>query len=155
MSENAPTNGSAVPEPGPAGSAVPYADPVEEKIIRRIPFEVAGAAALLAIPAVLLFDPLTGAFFLAGGLISALSFIWLKSALVRVLSRDKAKAVRAAIALYAVRFLLIFGVFFLIILLYPKKLIAFAAGFSTVIPVFLGEAALALARLKSAAPWNN
>jgi uncharacterized membrane protein YcaP (DUF421 family) len=59
------------------------------------------------------------------------------------------------LALYAVRFLLIFGVFFLIILLYPKKLIAFVAGFSTVIPVFLGEAALALARLKSAAPWNS
>ena len=98
---------------------------------------------------------LTGVVFLAGGLVSTLSFVWLKSALSRVLARDKAKAVRAGMLLYAVRFLLILGAFFLIILLYPKKLIAFVAGFSTVIPVFLGEAALALARLKSAAPWNS
>ncbi|MGD0781351.1 MAG: ATP synthase subunit I [Candidatus Aminicenantales bacterium] len=145
MSENAPAD----------GPVAPLADPIEEKIIRRIPFEVAAAAGLLAIPAVLLFSPLTGVFFLAGGLVSAVSFIWLKSALARVLAGDKAKAVRTGIALYAVRFLLIFGVFFLIILLYPKKLIAFVAGFSTVIPVFLGEAALALARLKSAAPWKS
>jgi hypothetical protein len=136
-------------------SAAPFADPVEEKILRRIPLEVAAAAALLSLFAVLLFDLLTGIVFLAGGLVSALSFVWLKSALARVLAREKAKAVRAGIFLYAVRFLLILGVFFLIILLYPKKLIAFVAGFSTVIPVFLGEAALALARLKSAAPWNS
>jgi hypothetical protein len=145
MSENAPLN-----EP-----VAPFADPIEEKIIRRIPLEVAAAAGLLTVPAVLLFDPMTGVFFLAGGLVSALSFIWLKKALARVLAKDKAKAVRSGIVLYAVRFLLIFGVFFLIILLYPKKLIAFVAGFSTVIPVFLGEAALALARLKSTAPWNS
>ncbi len=152
MSENAPANGPAAPQPGPSAS---FVDPIEEKIIRRIPFEVAAAAGLLSIAAVFLFDPLTGVFFLAGGLVSALSFIWLKNALARVLTRDKAKAIRMGIALYAVRFLLIFGVFFLIILLYPKKLIAFVAGFSTVIPVFLGEAAVALARLKSAAPWNS
>jgi hypothetical protein len=136
-------------------SAAPFADPVEEKILRRIPLEVAAAAALLSLFAILLFDLLTGIVFLAGGLVSALSFVWLKSALARVLAREKAKAIRAGIFLYAARFLLILGVFFLIILLYPKKLIAFVAGFSTVIPVFLGEAALALARLKSAAPWNS
>jgi hypothetical protein len=142
-------------DPASAVSSAPFADPVEEKIIRRIPLEVAGVTALLSIPAALLFDPLTGVFFLAGGLISALSFIWLKSSLARVLSKDRAGAVRSGIAIYAVRFLLIFGIFFLIILLYPKKLIAFVAGFSTVIPVFLGEAALALARLKSMKPWNS
>ncbi len=135
--------------------AAPFGDPVEEKILRRIPFEVAAAAVLLAIGAALLFDIPTGIVFLAGGLISVLSFVWLKSSLARVLVREKAKAVRTGILLYAVRFLLILGAFFLIILLYPKKLVAFVAGFSTVIPVFLGEAALALARLKSAAPWNS
>ena len=135
--------------------AAPLGDPVEEKILRRIPFEVAAAAVLLAIGAALLFDIPTGIVFLAGGLISVLSFVWLKSSLARVLVREKAKAVRTGILLYAVRFLLILGAFFLIILLYPKKLVAFVAGFSTVIPVFLGEAALALARLKSAAPWNS
>ena len=152
MSDNTPANG---PSGADSASGAPFGDPVEEKILRRIPLEVAGLTALSSVFAVLLFDLLTGVVFLAGGLVSTLSFVWLKSALTRVLDRDKAKAVRAGLLLYAVRFLLIFGVFFLIILLYPKKLIAFVAGFSTVIPVFLGEAALALARLKSAAPWNS
>jgi hypothetical protein len=40
-------------------------------------------------------------------------------------------------------------VFFIIILLYPKRLLAFAAGFSSVIPVFLGEAVVALAHMKT------
>jgi hypothetical protein len=135
--------------------ATPFGDPIEEKILRRIPLEVAAAAVLLALGAALLFDVVTGVVFLAGGLVSALSFVWLKGSLTRVLAREKAKAIRAGILLYIVRFLLILGAFFLIILLYPKKLVAFVAGFSTVIPVFLGEAALALARLKSAAPWNS
>ena len=135
--------------------AASFGDPVEEKILRRIPLEVAAAAVVLAIGAALLFDVATGVVFLAGGLVSALSFVWLKSSLTRLLAREKSKAIRAGILLYGVRFLLILGAFFLIILLYPKKLVAFVAGFSTVIPVFLGEAALALARLKSAAPWNS
>ena len=130
----------------------PFADPIEERIIRRIPFEIAAAAILLGILAALLLDPLTGAVFAAGGFVSALSFLWLKNALVRVLGRDRAGALRAGVLLYALRFLLILGVFVLIILLIPAKLIAFAAGFSTVIPVFLAEAVLALARFRSVKP---
>jgi len=47
---------------------------------------------------------------------------------------------------------LIFGFFLLIIFTFPGKILAFAAGFSTVIPVFLGETVLALARWKSERP---
>ncbi len=130
----------------------PFADPMEERIIRRIPFEIAAVAALLGLGAVLFFDTLSGAVFAGGGFLSALSFLWLKSALVRVLGRDRARALRAGILLYALRFLLILGVFVLIILLIPRKLIAFAAGFSTVIPVFLVETALALARFRPVKP---
>ncbi len=130
----------------------PFADPTEERIIRRIPFEIAGLAALLGLGAALLFDPLTGAVFAGGGFLSALSFLWLKRALVSVLGRERSRALRAGILLYALRFLLILGVFVLIILLIPAKLIAFAAGFSTVIPVFLVETVLALARFRSVQP---
>jgi len=127
-------------------------DPIEEKILRRIPLEVIITAVTLGILAALVFDPLTGVFFLAGGALAALGFVWLKISLTRVLSREKARAIRSGMLLYAIRFVLILGVFFFIILVYPKKLLAFAAGFSTVIPVFLGETVLALARMKQ---WKD
>jgi hypothetical protein len=123
-------------------------DPLEEKILHRIPFEVVAFAAFLAVPVALIFGALTGLFFFLGGVLAAVGFLWLKSSLTRVLARQKARALRSGILLYGLRFVLILGVFLIIILLYPKKLLAFAAGFSSVIPVFLGEAVVALARMK-------
>jgi hypothetical protein len=123
-------------------------DPLEEKILRRIPLEVVGFAAFIAVPVGIIFGALTGVIFFAGGALAAVGFLWLKSSLTRVLAREKARALRSGILLYGLRFVLILGVFLIIILLYPKKLLAFAAGFSSVIPVFLGEAVVALARMK-------
>ena len=114
-------------------------DPLEEHVLRRIPVEIAVFAAVLALAAALLLDPLTGLFVLAGGVFSAFGFAWLKRALTRILSRDKKGALRSGIVFYAVRLVLICAVFFLIILVYPKKIIAFVAGFSTVVPVTLLE----------------
>lgn len=128
------------------------ADPIEEKILRRIPFEVLITAAVLGLLAVPLFDPLTGLFFFAGGGLAVLGFLWLKRSLTRILLKGKAQAMRSGIFLYASRFVLILAVFCFIIFVYPKKLLAFAAGFSTVIPVFLGETAVALARMKQ---WKD
>jgi hypothetical protein len=47
---------------------------------------------------------------------------------------------------------LICGVFFLIILLYPKKILAFVAGFSTVVPVSLAEGVRGLLLLRT---WKD
>jgi hypothetical protein len=127
----------------------PQPDPLEEKILRRIPFEVIAFAAFIAIPVGLVFGALAGVFFLGGGALAAVGFLWLKSSLTRVLAKGKAQALRSGVLLYGLRFVLILGVFFIIILLYPKRLLAFAAGFSSVIPVFLGEAVVALARMKT------
>jgi len=127
-------------------------DPVEEKILRRIPLEVIAAAAVLGLGAAVVFNPLTGLFFFAGGALSTLGFLWLKSALTHVLAKGKAQALRSGILLYLARFVLILGVFLIIILVYPRMILAFAAGFSTIIPVFLVEIALALARMKQ---WKN
>ena len=113
--------------------------PSEELLLRRIPFEIVGLAALLAVPAALLFDPATGLFVFAGGLFSALGFLWLKQSLTRLLSRGVQGARRSGVFLYALRLVLICAVFFLIILVYPKKIIAFVAGFSAVVPVSLFE----------------
>ena len=120
----------------------------EDLLLRRIPFGIVGLAAVLAVPAALLFDPLTGLFLFAGGLFSALGFFWLKQSLVRVLSKGQQGARRSGILLYALRLVLICAVFFLIILLYPKKILAFVAGFSTVVPVSLAEAVRGLLQLK-------
>ena len=127
----------------------PQIDPLEEKILRRIPFEVIAFAAFFAVPVGLVFGALAGVFFLGGGALAAVGFLWLKSSLTRVLAKGKAQALRSGVLLYVLRFVLILGVFFIIILLYPEKLLAFAAGFSSVIPVFLGEAVVALARMKT------
>ncbi len=121
---------------------------LEERILRRIPLEIAALAAILALAVGLLFDPLTGLFFLAGGLFSALGFAWLKRSLTRFLAKGVRGARRSGIALYALRLVLICAVFFLIILLYPKRILAFVAGFSTVVPVSLAVAVRGLLQLK-------
>jgi hypothetical protein len=125
---------------------------LEERILRRIPMEIAALAAVLSLAAVFLFDPLTGLFFFAGGLFSALGFAWLKQSLTRFLSREKKGALRSGIVLYGLRLVLICAVFFLIILLYPKKIFAFVAGFSTVVPVSLVEAVRGLLLLRT---WKD
>ena len=128
---------------------------LEDRILRRVPIEVAVLAAALAVLAALVFDPLTGMFFFAGGGFSALGFAWLKGSMTRFLQRERRGALRSGIALYALRLVLICGVFFLIILLYPKKILAFVAGFSTVVPVSLAEAVRGLLLLRTwTTPWR-
>jgi len=120
----------------------------EEPFLRRIPYEIAGLSALLAVPAAFLFDAATGLFVLAGGVFSALGFAWLKQSLTRLLARGVRGARRSGALIYALRLVLICAVFFLIILLYPKKILAFVAGFSTVVPVALAEAVRGLLQLR-------
>jgi hypothetical protein len=136
----------------PRAMALENAGALEERILRRIPVEIVALAAALAVVAGLVFDPLTGLFFFAGGIFSALGFAWLKHSLTRLLSMDKRGALRSGVVLYALRLVLICAVFFLIILLYPKKILAFVAGFSTVVPVALVEGVRALLLIRS---WKD
>lgn len=130
----------------------------EERILRRIPLEILGLASFLALTSLLFFSPLTALFIVAGGAFSALSFIWLKKSISRFFlpgqtdAAGKIKALRSSLALYGLRLLLILAIFFIIILLFSKKIIAFAVGFSVIIPVFLAEAAIALSRIKQ---WKS
>jgi hypothetical protein len=127
-------------------------DPLEERILRRIPVEILAASAVLALPAMLLFDLPTGLVFLAGGAFSALGFAGLKQSLTRFLAREKKGALRSGIILYALRLVLICGVFSLIILVYPKKILAFGAGFSMLVLVSLIEGIRALLLLRT---WKD
>ncbi len=124
----------------------------EEKILRRIPREIVFLSFLLALLSLLFLDALSSLFIFIGGVISAMSFLWLKQSLSKFLVPDKKKALRSAIAFYSLRLLLILILFFIIIFFFSKKIIAFIAGFSTIILVLAVESVAALSRIKK---WKN
>jgi hypothetical protein len=127
-------------------------DPIEERILRRVPLEIlaAGAAAgLIALP----FFGLTSALLVfAGGAMASLGFLWMKVSLTRFLQRDRKSALRSGVLTYLARFGLILAVFSFIIFLFPGRILAFVAGFSVLVPVFLAEGVFALVRVKT---WKS
>ncbi len=125
---------------------------IEEKILKRIPFEIAGLSAVLSIPLLFFFDITACLLFFAGGLFSAVNFIWLKSSVSHFLLPDKRKPLASAILLYAARLILIIAVFFIIILFFSKQILIFVAGFSSLIIVFFIEAASTFFKLKQ---WKS
>ena len=131
---------------------LPATDALEQRIIRRIPVEVVVLAAVLALGAALLLDPVTGLIVFAGGVFAALGFVWLRQSLWRFLSREKKGALRSGILLYALRLVLICAVLLLIILVYPRKIIAFVAGFSAIVPVALFEGLRGLVLMRT---WKD
>ena len=124
----------------------------EEKILRRIPLEIVLLSLVVALISQFFYDWIIGILIFAGGIVAAINFIWLRQALTRYLTSGKQKALRSAFAVYALRLLLILAIFFIIILFFSTKIIAFAVGFSTLIIVFLIEAIRGLSKLKK---WNN
>ncbi len=133
-------------------SAISKTDPVEEKILRRIPLEVLVLSIFFAVVASFIFDLLAGLFVLAGGAISALNFIWLRQALSNVLIQGKKQVLKASLLAFGLRLMLILTIIFIIIFFFLKKIIAFAVGFSSIIVVLLVEAVAAMSRLKT---WKN
>lgn len=120
----------------------------EERVLRRIPFEVIVIAVFGGFLGLLLFSALTGLFILAGGLLAAVSFLWLKTALIRILGTDRRRAVRSGLAFYLIRLVLLLAVFSIIILFFPRMIFAFVAGFSSLMMAFIIEAARALSQKK-------
>jgi hypothetical protein len=127
-------------------------DPLAEKVLRRIPWEVFGLAVFLAIAASFIFDVGTGLFVIAGGVLSTVNFIWLNQALSRVLLREKRRALRTSSFVFVLRLVLILAIFFIIIFFFSNKIIAFAAGFSSIVVVLLFEAVIVMSSLKT---WKN
>lgn len=127
-------------------------DSFEEQVLRRVPLTILVASAVLAVVVGMLFDLKAGLLFFAGGAHAAISFDWLKRSLSRLLNREMKGALRSGIILYVLRLALICGAFFLIILLFPGRVLAFVAGFSVLIPVALIESIRALILMKT---WKN
>jgi len=151
-----PEQPGSVPAPPPPPSAGPAdaspAEAFEEAAVRRVPVEILVLAAVGAAALWPIFDASTALLFLAGGVLSTLSFLWMKRTLAGILSQKKAAAVRSGLLFYALRFVLILGVFLLIILAYPDRILAFAAGFSMAVPAFIIEAVRAFALMKT---WKD
>jgi len=124
----------------------------EERILKRIPLEIILLSFVLALGTWILFDGVSALLFFAGGILAAINFIWMKQAISSFLYTGKKKAMRSGIVVYGLRLLLILGIFFIIILFFSEKILAFAAGFSTLIVFFLGEAVAGLSKLKQ---WKN
>ena len=124
----------------------------EERILKRIPLEIILLSIVLAIGTWIVFDGMSALLFFAGGILAAINFIWMKQAISKFLHTGKKKAVRSGMAVYGLQLLLILGIFFIIILFFSEKTLAFAAGFSTLIVIFLGEAVAGLSKLKQ---WKN
>jgi hypothetical protein len=107
---------------------------------------------VLGCAVLIIYDGLTALLFLAGGILSSISFIWLKGLILKLSFSSKGKTLLPMIGLYFLRLILIIGFFFIIILLFSKKGVAFAAGFSVTIVVFLVEASIAITRSKK---WKS
>jgi hypothetical protein len=127
-------------------------DPVEEKILKRIPWEILILGFILGIGVSFFFDLFTGLFVLVGGAVSALNFFWLHQTISKALLREKGKSLKGMAPGFVLRLLLILAIFFIIIFFFSKKILAFAAGFSTIIVVLLMEAAVAMPKRKT---WKN
>lgn len=126
--------------------------PLDEKILRRIPAEIILLTFMMALGVWILFDVITAAFVLLGGILAAVGFIWLRQSVTKFLFSGKKNALRTGILIYSLRLMLIIAIFFIIILFFSKKIFALVAGFSTIILVFLVEAIIALSSLKQ---WKS
>jgi hypothetical protein len=127
-------------------------DPLEERILKRIPQEVLGLSFFLAVGAAFLFNIWTGLFVLAGGILSTLNFIWLHQTFSKVLLHEKRKALKTSAMVFGLRLVLILAIFFIIIFFFSNKILAFAAGFSSIIAILLFEAVTVMSRPKT---WKN
>lgn len=125
---------------------------IYERILKRVPLEILGLSVILALGALFVFDALTALFVILGGMLAAAGFVWLKQSATRFLSPEKSRALRSSLLLYGLRLVLILAIFFIIILSFSQRIYAFMAGFSTMIPVFLIEAIVALSGMKT---WKS
>jgi len=128
---------------------MPLSSEGEAKILRRIPKEIVAAAALMAVAIGLIFDFPSGLLCLAGGFISALSFIWLKRSLERHFEAGRGHRLRSLLGFQFLRLGLIGLIFSIIIYFFSRRALAFVAGFAAIIIVILGEAVFILSRAKA------
>ena len=111
-----------------------------EKSLKRIPAETIALGCLASILGLIFFDLISAALLVAGALVAAAGFISLRSFVNRYVFREKTVFRKRALILYSLRLLLICLVFLAIIFIFRGKVIAFVAGFSSLVVAVLIEA---------------
>ena len=111
-----------------------------EKSLKRIPVETIALGCLASILGLIFFDLISAALLVAGALVAAAGFISLRSFVNRYVFREKTVFRKRALILYSLRLLLICLIFLAIIFIFRGKVIAFVAGFSSLVVAVLIEA---------------
>lgn len=111
-----------------------------EKSLKRIPVETILLGCLSSILGWIFFDLISAGLLVAGALLGAAGFISLRAFVDRYIFKEKAIFRKRALILYSLRLLLICLVFLAIIFIFRGKIIAFVAGFSSLVVAILIEA---------------
>lgn len=130
----------------------PLPDAYEIAVLKRIPLEILICGGLIGLAAAAWKGLESGLFAFLGGGLAAAGFFGLERSLRHILDRGKKGALRRGLVFYGLRILLILLAFSFIILLYPRRVVAFAAGFSALLAVVLVEAARTLILLRK---WKS
>ncbi|MDD8020655.1 MAG: hypothetical protein PHU81_05670 [Acidobacteriota bacterium] len=119
-----------------------------EKSLKRVPVETMIIGFLASLFVMIWLEVASALLVLAGATLGALGFISLKSFVDRYLSQKKAVFIKRCILLYGLRLLLICLVFLAIIFIFKGKVIAFVAGFSSIVVAILIEAIRNLVKIR-------
>ncbi len=112
---------------------------LETKILRRLPWEILIIAALMASILTIVFDLLSGLLCLVGGIISCLSFLWLKKSILLNLPSPRGRRLGQLIGFQILRLGLIALIFLTIIYFFSTRALAFMAGLAALILAMAGE----------------
>jgi hypothetical protein len=119
-----------------------------EKSLKRVPIETLVIGCLASLLVLIFFDPVSAVLVAGGAVLAAVGFISLKSFVDRYLGGKRTVLVKRAIVLFSLRLLLICLVFLAIIFIFRDKVIAFVAGFSSMVVAVLIEAIKNLVNIK-------
>jgi hypothetical protein len=119
-----------------------------EKSLKRVPVETLAIGCLASILVLLFLDPVSAVLVAGGAILAAVGFISLKSFVNRYLGGKRTVLVKRALVLFSLRLLLICLIFLAIIFIFRGKVIAFVAGFSSMVVAVLIEAIRNLVNIK-------
>lgn len=119
-----------------------------EKSLKRVPVETLAIGCLASLLVLLFLDPVSAVLVAGGAILAAVGFISLKSFVNRYLGGKRTVLVKRALVLFSLRLLLICLIFLAIIFIFRGKVIAFVAGFSSMVVAVLIEAIRNLVNIK-------
>lgn len=112
---------------------------LENKILKRLPWEILILAFLMALIIGLIFDFLSALLCLAGGVVSCLSFLWIKKSVSLYLTSRPGRRLGRLIGFQLLRLGLIALIFLTIIYFFSSRALAFIAGLAALLLAIAAE----------------